>query len=79
MIGPIVWVEQNAVVYSLYDSAYTITKGTSPYDDDDIKIIKVTFRGLYYNKNFLYWKSGLHEAKSKVEVVKVIDYSDKID
>jgi hypothetical protein len=79
MTDPIIWVEQDDVAYSLYDKAYMITKGTSPYDDDDIKVIKVTFRGLYYDKDILYWKNGSYEARTKVKVIKVIDYSDKID
>lgn len=79
MIGPVIWVEQDDIVYSVYDQAYMLTTGTSPYDDDDIKIIKVVFKGLYYDEDRLYWRNGPYEARTRVRVTDIISYSSAIE
>ncbi len=73
MTEPIIWVEQDDVVGSLYSKAFTLRK--EEYDFDDIRIIKVKFKGLYQDQG-TYGHLGKYSAQ--VQVTKIEESSSNL-
>ena len=73
MLGNLTWVEQDDTVGSLYSKAQTLIE--AEYDFDDIRIIKVQFKGLY-KEGERYGHLGKYS--SKVTVTDILSYSSDI-
>jgi hypothetical protein len=73
MTDPVIWVEQDDIVGSLYSKAFTLKK--EKYDFDDIRIIKIKFKGLY-NDGKRYGHLGKYNAQ--VQVTKIEEYSSNL-
>ena len=72
-LGNLTWVEEDDTVNSFYSKAQTLIE--SEYDFDDIRIIKVQFKGLY-KEGGRYGHLGKYA--SKVTVTDIISYSNDI-
>lgn len=74
ILGNLTWVEQDDTVGSLYNKARTLIK--TEHDLDDIRIIKIRFRGLY-KEGGRYGHLGKYS--SFVTITNIISYSNIIE
>ncbi len=73
ILGNLTWIEENDTIGSLYSKAQTLIE--AEYDFDDIRIIKVQFKGLY-KEGGRYGHLGKYS--SKVTVTDILSYSNDI-
>ena len=73
MLGNLTWVEENDTVNSLYGKAQTLIE--AEYDFEDIRVIKVKFKGLY-KEGGRYGHLGKYS--STITVTDILSYSSDI-
>lgn len=74
ILGDLTWVEQDDIIGSLYNKARTLIE--AEHDLDDIRIIKVRFRGLY-KEGGRYGHLGKYS--SSVTITDIVSYSNAIE